>query len=95
LPEPIISYIKSPKIRISEDNGNVILSPIKNPNVDELFGMFNDGKLSSDDFIKQKIIEKEIAVAECIIGKGTLVTSDHADFEKMKNAEKVKINWFR
>jgi hypothetical protein len=62
LPEPIFSYIKSPQIRIfEEDNGNVVLSPIKNkPNVNELFGMFNDGKLSSDDFIKQKIIEKEM-----------------------------------
>jgi hypothetical protein len=29
------------------------------PNVNELFGMFNDGKLSSDDFIKEKTIEKE------------------------------------
>ena len=30
-----------------------------NPNVNELFGMFNDGKLSSDDFIKQKSVEKK------------------------------------
>ena len=59
LPEPIFSYIKSPKIRIFEDNGNVVLSPVTNkPNVNELFGMFNDGKLSSNDFIKQKIAEK-------------------------------------
>ncbi|GBU23263.1 hypothetical protein R80B4_03180 [Fibrobacteres bacterium R8-0-B4] len=32
--------------------------PQKNvPNVNELFGMFNDGRLSSDDFIKEKAIE--------------------------------------
>jgi len=61
LPEPIFSYIHSEKIRISEENGNVILSPIKNkPNIDELFGIFNDGKMSSNDFIKQKAIEKEM-----------------------------------
>ena len=61
LPEPIFSYIDSEKIRISEENGNVILSPIKNkPNIDELFGIFNDGKMSSNDFIKQKAIEKEM-----------------------------------
>ena len=61
LPEPISSYIQSEKIRIFQENGNVILSPIKNkPNINELYGMFNDGKLSSDDFINQKSIEKEM-----------------------------------
>ena len=61
LPEPIFSYINSEKIRIFEENGNIILSPYeKRPNINELFGMFNDGKLSSEDFIKQKSIEMEI-----------------------------------
>ena len=61
LPEPIFSYINSEKIRIFEENGNIILSPYeKKPNINELFGMFNDGKLSSEDFIKQKSIEMEI-----------------------------------
>jgi predicted nucleic acid-binding protein len=36
-----------------------------------------------------------IAVAECIIEKGTLVTSDHTDLEKVEIGEKIKINWFR
>ena len=55
LPEPIYSYIHSEKIRIFEENGNVVLSPLnKKPNIDELFGIFNDGKLSSNGFIKQK-----------------------------------------
>jgi hypothetical protein len=61
LPEPIIFYIHSEKIRIFEEEGNIVLSPIKvNPNVNELFGMFNDGRLSSEDFIKEKITEKEM-----------------------------------
>jgi len=61
LPEPILSHIQSEKIRIFEENGNIVLSPIKNkPNINELFGMFNDGKMSSNDFIKQKAIEKEM-----------------------------------
>jgi len=60
LPEPIFSYIQSDKIKISEDNGNIVLSPVKDkPNVNELFGMFNDGKLSSTDFIKQKALERD------------------------------------
>ena len=61
LPEPIFSYISSEKIRVFENNGNVILSPLNNrPDVSELFGKYNDGRLSSDDFIKQKLIEKEM-----------------------------------
>jgi len=61
LPEPIISYIHSEKIKVFEENGNIVLSPLKiNPNVNELFGMFNDGKLSTEDFIKDKAIEKEM-----------------------------------
>ena len=61
LPETIFSFIRSPKIKIVEDNGNVILTPIKySPNIKELRGMFSDGKLSSDAFIKQKTIEKEM-----------------------------------
>jgi hypothetical protein len=61
LPEPIFSYIQSEKIRIFEENGNIVLSPLKaKPNVNELFGMFSDGKLSSEDFIRDKTIEKEL-----------------------------------
>ena len=59
LPEPIFSYVQSEKIQIFEENGNVVLSPVKNkPNADELFGMFSDGKLSSDGFIRRKAVEK-------------------------------------
>ncbi|GBU23274.1 hypothetical protein R80B4_03191 [Fibrobacteres bacterium R8-0-B4] len=37
--------------------------PQKNvPNVNELFGMFNDGRLSSEDFIKEKTLEKDEAI---------------------------------
>ncbi|MDR1316513.1 MAG: hypothetical protein LBK13_06525 [Spirochaetales bacterium] len=61
LPEPIFSCIHSEKIKIFEENGNIILAPVeKKPDVNDLFGMFNDGKLSSEDFIKQKTVEKEL-----------------------------------
>jgi hypothetical protein len=33
-----------------------------------------------------------IAVAECIIGKAALVTSDHNDLEKIEKLENIKIN---
>ena len=59
LPETIFSYIQAEKIKIFEENGNIVLSPITNKaSVDELFGKYN--KLSSEDFIKQKAIEKEL-----------------------------------
>ena len=61
LPEPIFSYFHAEKVRIFEENGNIVLSPFKNKlDVNELFGMFNDGKLSSEGFIKQKAFEKEM-----------------------------------
>jgi hypothetical protein len=61
LPEPIFSYIQSEKIKMFEENGNIILAPVERKlDVNDLFGMFNDGKLSSDDFIKQKAVEKEM-----------------------------------
>ena len=84
LPEPIFSCIQSEKIRMFEENGNIVLSPLKvKPNAHELFGMLSDGKLSSEDFIRDKALEKE------------LETSDHNDIEKIEKAENIKINWFR
>jgi hypothetical protein len=59
LPEPLFSYIHSEKIKMFEENGNVILAPVeKKSDVNDLFGMFSDGKLSSEDFIKQKAVER-------------------------------------
>jgi hypothetical protein len=36
-----------------------------------------------------------ILVAECIIGKWILVTSDHTDLERIEEAENIKVNWIR
>ena len=36
-----------------------------------------------------------IAIAECTIEKGTLITSDRSDFEKVENSENINILWFR
>ena len=45
---------------------------------------------------KYKIpLADSIAVAECIINKGILVTSDHTDLDKIENSENIKIYWFR
>ena len=59
LPEPIFSFIKTEQIKVFEENGNVILSPVlKKSNVNEVFGKYD--KLSSEEFIRQKVIEKEL-----------------------------------
>jgi len=59
LPEPIFSYIKTEKINVFWENGNVVLSPVmKQTKIDELCGKYD--KLSSEEFIKQKAIEKEL-----------------------------------
>ncbi|MDR1000384.1 MAG: hypothetical protein LBL96_06250 [Clostridiales bacterium] len=62
LPETISSYIHSKKIKLVEDNGNIILSPIdeKYLILEKSFGMFSDGKLSSERFMNEKRIEKEL-----------------------------------
>jgi len=36
-----------------------------------------------------------IAAAECVTAAGTLVTSDHTNFEKLEAAENIAISWFR
>ena len=57
LPEPIFSCIKSKKIKIIEENGNIVLSPINEKlDVNDLFGKYP--KLSSKDFKKQRAIEE-------------------------------------
>ena len=46
--------------------------------------------------MKYKIpLGDSIAIAECIMEKGTLITSDRSDFEKVGNTENIKIYWFR
>ena len=62
LPKTIISYIHSEKIRLVEENGTITLSPVfdKYAILEKSFGMFSDGKLSSEQFIKAKEVEKEL-----------------------------------
>jgi predicted nucleic acid-binding protein len=40
-------------------------------------------------------IADSIAIAEAIINKGTLVTSDHHEIEPVEKKEKMKVFWFR
>ena len=60
LPAPIRSYIHSEKIRLVEENGSVILSPVFDAYaiLEKSCGMFSDGKLSSERFMRAKETEK-------------------------------------
>ena len=81
----------------NQDKANRTIKKIKEFPIEIIVGLeedvFNEaGRIKS----KYKIpLGDSIAVAECIIGKGILVTSDHNDLEKIEKKENLKINWFR
>jgi len=62
LPEMIFSRISTGKVNFHEENGSIILTPVieKKRNFDVLFGMFSDGKISSEEYMKEKQLEKEL-----------------------------------
>jgi hypothetical protein len=62
--ETIFSHIKTEKVKFHEENGTFILTPVtgKEKTFDHLIGMFSDGKLSIDGFLKEKRLEKELEV---------------------------------
>jgi hypothetical protein len=62
VPEAIFSHIKTEKVKFHEENGSILLTPFteKKLDFDVLFGMFSDGKLSIDSYLKEKQIEKEL-----------------------------------
>ena len=62
LPNTILSRITSKKVKVSEENGTITLEPIfeEKSNFKHLVGMFSDGKISVEDFIKEKQQEKNL-----------------------------------
>jgi len=62
LPEVIVSRIKTRQVKIHEENGVFILTPVaeKEKSFDRLTGMFSDGKLSIDNYLKEKQSDKEL-----------------------------------
>lgn len=62
LPETIFSRIPTGKVRVREENGSIILTPVvdEKQNFDILFGMFSDGKISAEEYMKEKQLEKEL-----------------------------------
>jgi hypothetical protein len=62
LPETLFSRIKTEKVKFHEENGAFIVTPIveERKSFDSLIGMFSDGKLSIDNHLKQKQLDKEL-----------------------------------
>jgi virulence-associated protein VagC len=62
LPEAIFSKISTKRVKIREENGSIILTPFgeTKQNFEVLFGMFSDGKISTEEYMKEKQIEKEL-----------------------------------
>jgi len=62
VPEALFSRIKTERVKIREENGAFVLIPINDEEktFDRLIGMFSDGKLSIDGYLKDKRLEKEL-----------------------------------
>ena len=60
--EVILSRIKTEKVKLHEENGSLILTPVmgKEKSFNRLTGMFSDGKLSIDNYLKEKQLDKEL-----------------------------------
>jgi len=62
LPETIFSRIPGGKVLFHEENGSIVLTPIAEtaPDIDSLFGMFSDGRISTEKYLREKQLEKEL-----------------------------------
>jgi hypothetical protein len=62
LPETIFSKIHTKQVKVHEENGSIVVTPFseETPRFDHLVGMFSDGKMSIDNFLAQKQIDKEL-----------------------------------
>ena len=60
LPESIFRGIHAAKVKVHEEDGVFTLTPLKleRSNIDKFIGMFSDGKLSSEKFMRNKEHEK-------------------------------------
>jgi hypothetical protein len=62
VPDAIFSRTKTRKVKFHEENGSFLLIPVpeKEKSFDCLIGMFPDGKLSIDNYLKEKRLDKEL-----------------------------------
>ena len=61
LPETVLRYFLSGQVKVREEDGIVTLTPVKKdfPG-SRLFGMFADGRMSTEKYVRQKQLDKEL-----------------------------------
>ena len=59
LPKMIFTKVPTKKVKVTENNGTIILTPFfeEKPRFDHLTGIFSDGKMSVDKFLEKKYQE--------------------------------------
>ena len=64
LPKALFEHTNTTKVEVYEENGSFIVTPVSNTekSFDGLIGMFSDGKLSIDNFLAQKQLDKELEI---------------------------------
>ena len=66
LPEPLYRRFRSDRVRVHEENGVVTLTPVQEPHGDtwaaltRLRGILSDGRMSTESYMAQKQIDKEL-----------------------------------
>jgi len=69
LPEPLFRLIHTEKVKVREHKGEIHLLPIEEPadnhavdrrSILPILGMYSDGKLTVDSYLKQKRADKEL-----------------------------------
>ena len=60
LPEPLIRRFHSDRVRVHEENGVVILTPVVNAEPTDLWGLLPDGKFTTEKYLAQKRQDKDL-----------------------------------
>ncbi|MCL2703822.1 MAG: hypothetical protein FWE91_09480 [Defluviitaleaceae bacterium] len=61
LPEPLYRRIRSDKVRVREEDGNIILTPVFNTDEPaDLWGLLPDSKFTTEKYLAQKRRDKEL-----------------------------------
>ena len=81
----------------NEQIANNMLEIVKLMSI-EIINELSDIAFKKAGYLKSKYkisLADSIAIAESIVRNGTIITSDHHEFEIIEQCENIKINWYR